>query len=62
MIMDATKSGNIDRIKIPTKSEIGQLAKTIDNRVLDFELLGETLLVVTVKDSGRAVVKQINKI
>jgi 4-hydroxy-3-polyprenylbenzoate decarboxylase len=61
MIMDATKSGNIDRIKIPTKSEIGQLAKTIDNRVLDFELLGETLLVVTVKDNGRDVVSILTK-
>ncbi|GAX61036.1 3-polyprenyl-4-hydroxybenzoate decarboxylase and related decarboxylases [Candidatus Scalindua japonica] len=61
MIMDATKSGAKDKKKIPTKAEIGQLAKRIDNRVLDFELLGETLLVVTVKDSGRAVVSKLIK-
>jgi 4-hydroxybenzoate decarboxylase subunit C len=61
MIMDATKSGNIDRKRISTKSEIGQLAKTIDNRVLDLNLLGETLLVVAVKENGRDVVRKLTK-
>ena len=37
------------------------MVKTIDNRVLDFELLGETLLVVTVKENGRDIVSKLTK-
>jgi len=60
MIMDATRSGNADKEKA-SKSEIGSLIKTIDNRVLDWNLLGETLLVVSVQDNGRDVVNKLTK-
>jgi len=68
MIMDATKSGNADnRKKNPKseirnpKSELDHLIKTIDNRISDWNLLGETLLVVTVQDGGRDVVNKLIK-
>jgi 4-hydroxybenzoate decarboxylase subunit C len=75
MIIDATKSRNADkkitskseiRNPCPTngrraKSEIDRLIKTIDNRILDWNLLGETLLVVAVKDGGRDVVNKLTK-
>jgi len=60
MIMDATRSGNADKEKA-SKSEIGSLIKTIDNRVLDWSLLGETLLVVSVQDNGRDVVNTLTR-
>jgi 4-hydroxy-3-polyprenylbenzoate decarboxylase len=60
MIMDATRSGNADKEKA-SKSEIGSLIKTIDNRVLDWNLLGETLLVVSVQDNGRDVVNTLTR-
>jgi len=60
MIMDATRSGNADKTKA-SESEIGSLIKTIDNRVLDWNLLGETLLVVSVQDNGRDVVNKLTK-
>ncbi len=60
MIMDATRSRNADKEKA-SKSEIGTLIKTIDNRVSDWNLLGETLLVVTVQDDGRDVVNKLTK-
>ena len=60
MIMDATRSKNADKEKA-SKSEIGSLIKTIDNRVLDWNLLGETLLVVSVQDNGRDVVNKLTK-
>ncbi len=68
MIMDATKSGNADnRKKNPKseirnpKSELDHLIKTIDNRISDWNLLGDTLLVVTVQDGGRDVVNKLIK-
>ncbi len=60
MIMDATRSGHSDKGKA-SKSEIGSLIKTIDNRVLDWNLLGETLLVVSAQDNGRDVVNKLTK-
>ena len=60
MIMDATRSRNADKEKA-SKSEIGSLIKTIDNRVLDWSLLGETLLVVSVQDNGRDVVNTLTR-
>ena len=60
MIMDATRSRNADKEKA-SKSEIDRLIKTIDNRVLDWNLLGETLLVVSVQDNGRDVVNKLTK-
>ncbi len=60
MIMDATRSGNADKTKA-SESEIGSLIKIIDNRVLDWNLLGETLLVVSVQDNGRDVVNKLTK-
>ena len=67
MIIDATKSRSADK-KITSKSEIrnqksemDRLIKTIDNRISDWNLLGETLLVVTVRDDGRDVVNKLTK-
>ncbi len=60
MIMDATKSKNPDKTKA-SKSEIDHVIKAIDNRVSDWNLLGETLLVVSVQDNGRDVVNKLTK-
>ncbi len=60
MIMDATRSRNADKEKA-SKSEINRLIKTIDNRISDWNLLGETLLVVSVQDNGRDVVNKLTK-
>ena len=60
MIMDATRSRNADKEKV-SKSEIDRLIKTIDNRISDWNLLGETLLVVSVQDNGRDVVNKLTK-
>ena len=61
MIMDATRSGNTDnRMKNP-KPEIDRVINVIDNRIYDWNLLGETLLVVTVHDDGRNVVNKLIK-
>ncbi len=60
MIMDATRSKNADKEKA-SKSEIDRLIKTIDNRISDWNLLGETLLVVSVQDNGRDVVNKLTK-
>ena len=60
MIMDATRSRNADKEKA-SKSEIDRLIKTIDNRISDWNLLGETLLVVSVQDNGRDVVNKLTK-
>jgi len=60
MIIDATRSGNADK-KMNSRSEIDHVIKTIDNRISDWNLLGETLLVVTVQDDGRDVVNKLTK-
>lgn len=60
MIMDATRSRNADKENV-SKSEIDRLIKTIDNRISDWNLLGETLLVVSVQDNGRDVVNKLTK-
>ncbi|OHB46588.1 MAG: menaquinone biosynthesis decarboxylase [Planctomycetes bacterium GWF2_40_8] len=61
MIMDATRSGNADnRMKNP-KSDIDRVINVIDNRISDWNLLGETLLVVTVQGDGRDVVNKLIK-
>jgi 4-hydroxy-3-polyprenylbenzoate decarboxylase len=61
MIMDATKSGNTDRKMKNLKSEIDRVINVIDNRISDWNLLGETLLVVTVQNNGRDVVNKLIK-
>ncbi|MGR3176119.1 MAG: menaquinone biosynthesis decarboxylase [Candidatus Scalindua sp.] len=71
MIMDATKKCELQiadcRVTNPKseirnpKSELDSLIKTIDNRVSDWNLLGDTLLVVTVRDDGRDVVNKLIK-
>ena len=73
MIMDATRSGNTDREKasksLPDPSppecsragEIDRVINVIDNRISDWNLLGETLLVVTVQNNGRDVVNKLIK-
>ncbi|ODS34242.1 MAG: hypothetical protein SCARUB_00616 [Candidatus Scalindua rubra] len=43
------------------KSEIDRMIKAIDNRISDWNLLGETLLVVTVGNGGREVVSKLTK-
>jgi 4-hydroxy-3-polyprenylbenzoate decarboxylase len=61
MIIDATKSRSTDnRVKNP-KSEFDRIIREIDNRISDWNLLGETLLVVTVRDDGREVVNKLTK-
>jgi 4-hydroxy-3-polyprenylbenzoate decarboxylase len=61
MIIDATKSRSTDnRVKNP-KSEFDHIIREIDNRISDWNLLGETLLVVTVRDDGRDVVNKLTK-
>jgi 4-hydroxy-3-polyprenylbenzoate decarboxylase len=61
MIIDATKSRSTDnRVKNP-KSEFDHIIREIDNRISDWNLLGETLLVVTVRDDGREVVNKLTK-
>ena len=60
MIIDATRSKNPDKAKT-SKTEIGSVIKTIDNRISDWNLLGETLLVVTVQGDGRDVVNKLIK-
>ncbi|MFQ5685827.1 MAG: menaquinone biosynthesis decarboxylase [Candidatus Scalindua sp.] len=64
MIMDATKKCGLQNKKSEIrnpKSEIDHTIKTIDNRVSDWNLLSETLLVVTVKENGRDVVSKLTK-
>jgi 4-hydroxy-3-polyprenylbenzoate decarboxylase len=61
MIIDATKSGNTDRKMKNLKSEIDRVINVIDNRISDWNLLGETLLVVTVRNNGRDVVNKLIK-
>lgn len=61
MIMDATRSGNTDRKMKNPKSEIDRVINVIDNRISDWNLLGETLLVVTVRNNGRDVVNKLIK-
>lgn len=61
MIMDATRSGNTDRKMKNPKSEIDSVINVIDNRISDWNLLGETLLVVTVRNNGRDVVNKLIK-
>jgi 4-hydroxy-3-polyprenylbenzoate decarboxylase len=61
MIIDATKSRSTDnRVENP-ESEFDHLIREIDNRISDWNLLGETLLVVTVRDDGRDVVNKLTK-
>ena len=60
MIMDATRSRNANKEKA-SKSEIDRLIKTIDNRISDWNLLGETLLLVSVQDNGRDVINKLTK-
>ncbi len=61
MIIDATKSRSADnRVKNP-ESEFDHIIREIDNRISDWNLLGETLLVITVRDDGRDVVNKLTK-
>lgn len=61
MIVDATRSGNTDRKMKNPKSETDRVINVIDNRISDWNLLGETLLVVTVRNNGRDVVNKLIK-
>jgi 4-hydroxybenzoate decarboxylase subunit C len=71
MIIDATKKCGLRiadcGVKNPKseirnlKSEIDRVVNVIDNRISDWNLLGETLLVVTVRDDGRDVVNKLIK-
>ncbi|MFQ5964899.1 MAG: menaquinone biosynthesis decarboxylase [Candidatus Scalinduaceae bacterium] len=63
MIIDATKSKNANhKSQIPNdKSIFDSLIQKIDNRITDWNLLSETLLVVTVQDDGRDVVNKLTK-
>ncbi|MGR3318495.1 MAG: UbiD family decarboxylase domain-containing protein, partial [Candidatus Anammoxibacter sp.] len=65
MIIDATNSGGMDgksAIRNPQSAiAIGRLIKDIDNRIVDWNLIAETLLVVTVKDDGKDVVGKLIK-
>ncbi len=63
MILDATKKRGIQKTGSQTDSklEIDQLVKRIDKRVVDSNLLEETLLVVKVSEKGREVVHALTK-
>jgi 4-hydroxybenzoate decarboxylase subunit C len=61
MIMDATKSRNIDNGAKNPEPEFEHLIREIDNRISDWNLLGETLLVVTAQNDGRDVVNKLTK-
>jgi 4-hydroxy-3-polyprenylbenzoate decarboxylase len=61
MIIDATKSRSVgSRVENP-QSDFDHIIREIDNRISDWNLLGETLLVVTVRDDGRDVVNKLTK-
>ncbi len=61
MIIDATETRNSDSGTKNPNFEFERFIKEIDNRIIDWNLLGETLLVVTVRDSGRDVVNKLTK-
>ncbi len=61
MIIDATKSRSAYNRVENFQSEFDHLIREIDNRISDWNLLGETLLVVTVRDDGRDVVNKLTK-
>ena len=63
MIIDATRDDMEKTAKERTfkSRDIERLLKTIDTRITDWNILDETLLVVTVPDSGREVVTKLTK-
>ncbi|MDR4504631.1 MAG: menaquinone biosynthesis decarboxylase [Candidatus Scalindua sp.] len=63
MILDATEKRGLHKTDSRTNSpsEIDQLIKHIDRRIIDSNLLGETLLVIKVADNGREVVRTLTK-
>lgn len=63
MIIDATRDDLRKTAKEHTleSRDIEQLLRTIDTRITDWNILDETLLVVTVPDSGREVVTKLTK-
>ncbi len=61
MIIDATKSRSASSRVENSQSDFDHLIREIDNRISDWNLLGETLLVVTVRDDGRDVVNKLTK-
>ncbi|MBM4055482.1 MAG: menaquinone biosynthesis decarboxylase [Planctomycetes bacterium] len=62
MIIDATKGGNAKGGEEKNTSRNPEaIIKNIDNRILDWNLLEETLLVISVKDNGREVVQNLTK-
>lgn len=65
IIIDATRdyetrNGDCEINNNP-KSQIERLIKTIDNRIIDWNLMDETLLVITVQDGGKDVVSKLIK-
>jgi len=63
MIIDATRddSGNGIAARKSNAPDLERLLKTIDARIKAWNMLGETLLVVTVPDHGREVVARLTK-
>ena len=70
MIIDATRKSasqdvnyamrnTAEQKKALPKDEIGRLAKTIDNRIKDCNVYGDTMLIVTVQDNGKDVVNKL---
>ena len=63
MILDATEKRGLKVTDCGSnvKSELERLMKEIDNRVMDWVILNDTLLVVKVHDNGREVVHTLTK-
>ena len=65
MIIDATNGcgigENSETRNQKSEIDIGRLIKDIDSRIVDWNLVAETLLVVTVKDEGKDVVDKLVK-
>ncbi len=63
MIIDATRddSGNGIAARKSNAPDLERLLKTIDARIKAWNMLGETLLVVTVPDHGKEVVTRLTK-
>lgn len=63
MIIDATRDDIEKTAKERTfkSQDIERLLRTIDTRIIDWNILDETLLVVTVPDNGREIVTKLTK-
>ncbi|GJQ48113.1 3-polyprenyl-4-hydroxybenzoate carboxy-lyase [Candidatus Kuenenia stuttgartiensis] len=62
MIIDATRDDTAKKqVDRKTSQNFETLLKDIDNRIIHWNLLGEALLVVSVKENGREVVRNLTK-